>query len=551
MPNPPKKRAARKSDRLRQRAKALLDKQPRDLADVPVADLQRLLYELQLHQDELDMQNEELRRTQVELQVARDRYADLYDFAPVGYLRLDDDGVILEANLTATRLFGVPRARLVGRRLTDWVAPEAQDTLYRHRLQVFVTDTTQTCDLWMQRQDGTPFYAQLKSLARRAPDAASLHWRLALTDLTALRRQAEEQLAWNAAIVDNSHDAIIGTALDGTIVSWNAAAERLYGYRASEVIGRSLDVIAPPEHENEPSYLVAAMQRGERIEFYETQRLTKDGTRIDVSLTLSPIQMRNGTVTGASVIVRNVTAHKQREDRLRATEQALRQSHTRLRRLARHQQQMQERASARMAREIHDELAQLLTSLQIDIAWLMQQRPLAPAMQERLRSMSAQIDHLDKAVHRIAMELHPRLLDDLGLLAAIEWRLEEVQQHTGLTYDLQVPSEPLSELDADRTAALFRIFQEALTNVVRHAEASRVAVWVRQDAEDVYLEIMDNGKGIAAAQQNHRDALGLLGMHERAQMWGGEVHVDSQPGSGTTISVRLPYHGVEDERTSA
>jgi len=542
--------ARSKPSTLRQRAEATLAERRQNLADMPIADLHRLVYELQLHQIELDRQNEELRQAQVELKAAYDRYADLYDFAPVGYLRLNADGVILETNLTAVQLLGVSRSHMIGHRVSDWVAPEAQDTIRRHCLQVFAETTTHTCNLCMQRQDGTPFYAQLKSLARREVEEAPLHWRLALTDLTALCRQAEEQLAWNAAIVDNSRDAIFGTTLEGTIVSWNAAAERLYGYRALEVMGHSIDLLAPPEPGHEPSCLLAVMQSGERVELFETQHLTKDGTCLEVSLTLSPIQTRDGAVIGLSVIARNIAARKQREAKLRAAEQALRQSHAQLRRLARRQQQIQERERAHMALEIHDEVAQLLTIFQIDLVWLMDQHPMSPELHERLRSMSAQVDHLDQAVHRIATELRPRLLDDLGLLAAIEWQLEEVQRRTGLTYALQVPSEAETRLDADRTTALFRIFQEALTNVVRHAEASRVQVQVHQDAEGVSLEIIDNGKGFTVTPQAQREALGLLGMYERARLWGGDVTIEGQPGSGTTVIVRMPYRAAEDAEAS-
>ena len=133
MPHTPRKRAARAHRTLRQRAEASLHMTSQDFAEMPVADLQRLTYELQIHQIELEMQNDELRRNQFEFQTARDRYVDLYDFAPVGYLSLDVDGVILETNLTATQMFGVTRSRLRRRRLSDFVAPEAQDTLYFHR----------------------------------------------------------------------------------------------------------------------------------------------------------------------------------------------------------------------------------------------------------------------------------------------------------------------------------------------------------------------------------------------------------------------------------
>jgi signal transduction histidine kinase len=154
--------------------------------------------------------------------------------------------------------------------------------------------------------------------------------------------------------------------------------------------------------------------------------------------------------------------------------------------------------------------------------------------------MVTQVDELDQTMRRIAIELRPPMLDDLGLLATLEWQIEEVHQRTGLTYTIQLPDE-YTPLDIDRTTALFRIFQEALTNVVRHASASRVDICVVQDAKAVYLVIRDNGQGMTATRQSQRHALGILGMHERAQVWGGEVTIQSHRVSGTTVTVRMPY----------
>ena len=511
------------------------------------ADLQHLVHELQIHQIELDLQNDELRRAQDELQGAYERYADLYDFSPVGYFSLDRHGVILEANLAAAQLLGVDRLRLRCRYISDFVAslPESQDTLHRHRLQVFTEPLSCTCNLWMCRQDGTRFYAQLKSLTRQQGSRGPLYWRLALIDLTALRQQAEEELAWAAAIVASSQDATIGTTLEGTIVSWNDAAERLYGYTASEVIGRSIDLLAPPECQRETFSLLAGIRDKGRIDLYETQRLTKAGKRVDVSLSLSLIQRRDGAIIGVSMIVRDITAHKQREVRLQETERALRRSQAQLRRVMKHQQHLQEQERAMIAREIHDELAQIMTVMQMDIAWLADQTTRQPEVSERLHVMATQVEALDDAMHRIAMALHPRLLDDLGLVAALEWQLEETLRRAGLTYTLQVPPEKLC-LDAERATALFRIFQEALTNVLRHASASQVAVRVFQDAANVRLDIRDNGRGIDPAQLNGRQSLGILGMRERAQLWGGRVSLQSHRGMGTTLCIDMPCEAVAE-----
>jgi PAS domain S-box-containing protein len=519
----------------------LLQSTSQDIAAMPVQDVQRLVYELQIHQLELEMQNEELRRAQLELAAARDRYVDLYDFAPVGYLSLDADGVILETNLTAVVLLGVPRGQLPGQRLSAFVAPDqaAQDALYFHQQRVFAEATPCTCGLWMQRPDGTPFYAQLKSLARRDSDTGSYFWRLGLIDLTAQRQQAEEELAWSAAIVESSHDAIIGTTLDGTIVSWNSGAARLYGYTAAEAIGCSITILAPLERRMEPLHLIASVQRHVPIEHYETQRLSKDGRRLEISLTYSPIANRHGSIIGISMIGRDITARKQHEAQLRATERALRQSQTLLRRLTLHQQQLQEQERAAMAREIHDEVAQALTSLHMDTAWLAARLVANPETHTRLQTMLTQLHDLDTAMHHMAMTLHPRLLDDLGLLAAIEWQLDDMRQRTGMPYVLQAPSEDIP-LDLAHATALFRIFQEALTNVVRHAQASQVIVQVGCDSEAVRLTVSDNGQGMTRTQRRSGQALGLIGMRERAQLWDGMVTIKSHPGRGTTVMVRMP-----------
>jgi PAS domain S-box-containing protein len=395
----------------------------------------------------------------------------------------------------------------------------------------------------MQRQDGTPFYAQLKSLARRDSDTDPFSWRLALIDLTAQRQQAEAQLAWSAAIVDFSHDAIIGTMLDGSIVSWNAGAVRMYGYAAAEVVGRSITLLAPLQRRNEFFHLTASLQHNIAVKDYETQRLHKDGSQLEVSLTYSLIKDRHGGVIGISVINRDITLRTQHEAQLNVNEQALRQSQAQLRRLVRHQQQRQEQERAAMAREIHDELAQTLTSLHMDIAWLSTHLSSTPATHERLQAITSQVHDLDTAAHRIAMELHPRLLDDLGLLAAIEWQLEDVQRRVGLLYALQVPAAAIP-LEPARATALFRVFQEALSNVVRHAQASQVTVRIVQDPKGVCLSVIDNGKGIPPARRRERTALGLLGMHERARLWDGKVTIKGSRGKGTTVTVRMPCQAV-------
>jgi signal transduction histidine kinase len=215
--------------------------------------------------------------------------------------------------------------------------------------------------------------------------------------------------------------------------------------------------------------------------------------------------------------------------------------------LARHLHEVQEAERRHLAQAIHDDLSQTIIRLQLDVVWLAQRlKEGSVARRQRLESMATLLDELLDAVHHIGTELRPRILDDLGLKAAIESQLQEALHRSGIAYEVSWPSEDL-DLDKARALTVFRIFQEALTNVVRHAKASRIMVRARQQCDACCLEVSDNGKGMTPARVAHGTSLGLLGMRERAQLWGGEVTIQSAPGKGTTVVVRLPYTASEEE----
>ena len=227
-------------------------------------------------------------------------------------------------------------------------------------------------------------------------------------------------------------------------------------------------------------------------------------------------------------------------DKVQQAEQALHSSHEQLRQLTTHLQNAQEQERAHIARELHDNLAQALTSLRLDVSWLARRALTAPPeWRERLTTIAAAIDTLHQTVRRIGTELRPNVLDALGLTAAIEWQLQEIQQRTALTYTLQKPTQELT-LDQARAMATFRIFQEAVTNIVRHAEASHISVRLVQHINSLLLEVADNGKGIPPRQMTEPTSLGILGMRERARLWGGYVTINSTPDVGTTVTIWIP-----------
>ena len=230
---------------------------------------------------------------------------------------------------------------------------------------------------------------------------------------------------------------------------------------------------------------------------------------------------------------------KERADRKRAQEQ-LRQSHEQLRALSVYLQHVREEERTVIAREVHDELGQALTGLKLELTWLTGRLPPGlKSLRAKARSMAEHIDETIHAVRRIATELRPGLLDTVGLLAALEWQANEFQTQTGIQCRVKAAIKE-TLWDQDLNTAFFRIFQETLTNIIRHAHATKVNVRLAEMSGYLILEVKDNGRGISEAEIHNTRSIGLLGMRERAALLGGEVRVSGEPGKGTAVRVRIP-----------
>jgi signal transduction histidine kinase len=232
-------------------------------------------------------------------------------------------------------------------------------------------------------------------------------------------------------------------------------------------------------------------------------------------------------------------AHDRSEHR-RAEEQ-LRESHEQLRALSIYLQSVREEERTRIAREVHDELGQALTGCKLDLSWISGKLPrnLKPLI-DKTRELSAHIDSTIQMVRRISSELRPGVLDHLGLVAALEWQANEFQNRTGIKCDVQASIRD-PQLETELNTTLFRIFQETLTNVIRHAGATQVQVHLKEAEGRINLEVEDNGRGIARAEINNSKSMGLLGMRERAALLGGTFHIGRIPrGVGTQVRVSIP-----------
>jgi len=216
----------------------------------------------------------------------------------------------------------------------------------------------------------------------------------------------------------------------------------------------------------------------------------------------------------------------------------LRESQDKLRRLAAHLISVREEERAHIAREIHDELGQVLTGLKMEVTWLAK-RLTDPALLEKTDTMCGLIDSTVQTVRKIATGLRPEMLDDMGLVAAVAWQAKEFQKRTGIRCRAKLPSES-ARPPHDVATTVFRIFQEILTNVARHSRATRVDLELELDDAELRLDVADNGVGIQENAVGGRKSLGLLGMQERALLFGGTVRVSGRPGEGTRVSVSIP-----------
>jgi len=264
----------------------------------------------------------------------------------------------------------------------------------------------------------------------------------------------------------------------------------------------------------------------------ETDERRLDGTPMRIEGDYMVIYDERGRIAGHFGIQRDVT------DRHLATEQ-IEASREQLRALASRLQKVREEERTGIAREIHDELGQALTGLKLDISWMKNRLPRDHEMMAQCLSIIARIDQTLTAVRRIATELRPSVLDQLGLAAALEWQGQEFGARTGIEVAMEVSVDG-AEIPDDLGSSAFRILQESLTNIIRHANASRVAIRLSQTPTLLTLEITDNGIGCTAACFEGTRSLGLVGMRERALACGGECTISGVPGRGTTVSLRVP-----------
>lgn len=357
-----------------------------------------------------------------------------------------------------------------------------------------------------------------------------------ITEQKEVKETLQELDSLKASILDAAPQAIVG--LHNRIIKFaNAAVEDVFGWRPDELLGRSVTLFYRNEREAEEIgryfYTTLTNQRTFVSEFYCRH---KNGDDLLCKMRASRI---GDILTGDRRIV--ITYEDVTEQR--KAERELANSQEQLRNLSMHLQSVREKESTRIAMKIHDELGQSLTALQLDLAWLGSRLPPGDlTLTSKIQHMRELIDTTVESMHRISTELRPTLLDDLGLTAAMEWQLQEFRERTGIHYKARLN---LKEgfIERELATALFRIFQEVLTNIARHAEATSIRVNLTKKGDGLYLDVSDNGKGITKEQIDNPKSFGIIGIRERVNFWGGTISITGKPGKGTDIKVRIPLTG--------
>src|SRR5258708_25636844 len=359
----------------------------------------------------------------------------------------------------------------------------------------------------------------------------------------------------------------------GHVVSWNAGAERLKGYTSKEIIGKHFSVFYPQEdlmNDKPQNILAEATRHGQSQD--EGWRIRKDGSRFWASVVITALRDPHGNLLGFAKLTRDTTEEREKENALtkakellelrveqrtavltrvnhelrteiaerERAEQQLKTSLDQLRALAARLQSVREEERTSISREIHDELGQACTAIKMDLALIGRKLTKKQAqLRSKVYSAIQLADNMIGTLRRIASELRPRTLDDLGLQAALESQAQEFESRTGIKCSVTLPQERLS-LDADRSTAIFRIFQGALTNVARHAQAMHVEARLVEKNDRVIFQVVDNGRGFDPEEAKARKSLGLVVMQEHALLLNGELTIEGVPGVGTTLTLTIP-----------
>ena len=506
----------------------------------------------------------------------RRRYSDHFEFAPVGYFTFDRSGVIIDVNPEGALLLGTDRNSLISKPISAFIASDSRDVFDSHSQELFKSRQKQTCDLKLLGGNGITHWVQLESVAIRNGNGELGQIRAVIFKITdrklaedALRRARDEleQMVFErtadlekinaqlrtqifecenaeAALRESENkystlveDALIGVYInkDGKIEFANDKFVAIYGYSKNELIGMDSTMLVHPEDRPLVKELQKKRLRGEKVPSeYEIRGLKKNGDTIWVMRSLSLINYQDGPAI--SGVVQDMTKR-------RKAEEALRESDKELRILSNQLLSTEEKERKRIARELHDGIGQALSAIKFSVENSLRELRNSPDHAE-FKSLETVIPLTQKTieeVRRIVKDLRPSILDDLGILATINWFCREFQNvYSGIRIKREIEIHE-NDIPPPLKTAIYRILQEALNNVAKHSQADLVQLFLQKTDNRVELTIHDNGAGFDLSEAisliPSRRGFGLASMRERAELSGASFDIKSAEREGTTIRV--------------
>ncbi len=468
-------------------------------------------------------------RTAAVLCASDQKLRDLYQLSPMGIVLTDIKGRHVESNEAFRTISGYSEKELRALDYRTFIS------------RAYEADETRQFDLLRRtglygpyeqeciRKDGSLVPVQLNGMRIIGNHGQKYTW--SIVENITERKQTER--AQVHKIVEAAPDPVLLVGNNGVIAFANSAAQSTFGYTLHELHGWNVDNLVALKNRSghvHARHVFGISRTQHPIDLNKPlTAVHKDGTEFPVEISLSPIRMDGQPVVIASI--RDITERK------RAAE-LLEQSLAQLRRLSDHQQNIRENERKRIARDVHDDLGQNLLALKMDVAMLHARTGAShPKLNRQVAGVLNNIDATIRSVKAIMNDLRPATLE-LGLYPAVEWQLRQFERMSGIACTL-VSNTPEAEfgLDEDRTSAVFRMFQESLTNVARHADASEVEIVLSQDEHGFSMTVTDNGKGLQPGDGMKANSFGLVGMRERVHSFGGKLTIESSPDNGTTLSI--------------
>lgn len=467
-------------------------------------------------------------KSQQELEESEEKYRTLIEQASDGIFISNQKGDYLDVNTSATMLTGYTKEELLKLNVRDilienGITPEKPAMLTELSNGEVIID-----ERMMRQKNGNIINVEISS--KLLPDG---RFQGIIRDIT-LRKKAEEEIRmsehkYRLLFNQNPMPMSMISLPQRNFIDVNDAAIEFYGYSKQEFLGMNIKDLRPEEEVINLSDISTYKAGINNTGIWKHRK--KDGTIVKVNIITHDIinEGKHAKLVLANDVTEKILA-----------EEKLKKSHEDLRQLATHLQDIREDERTRIAREIHDELGQQLTGLKMDMSWLSKKLVNNSAeVNQKMTEALQLIDETVRAVRRIATQLRPSILDDLGLISAMEWQSEEFEKRFKIKTSFE-SDRAIVPVESEIATGLFRIFQESLTNVLRHSKATEVNATLNTVDGVLILSIADNGIGFNATENENKKTLGLLGMKERTLIMGGTYEITSKPGNGTTVVITVP-----------